>query len=130
MFVDASALIAMLLRELEADALAKRLENADVRLTSAIAVFETVLALMRVRRLSRSISEQQVRATLATAEIEVMAVTDEIGRAALDAFERYGKGRGHPAQLNLGDCFAYGAARVLALELLYKGNDFAQTDLA
>lgn len=129
MFVDASALAAMLLGEPEADMLAESLDAADRRCTSPIAIFETVLALMRTKRLSRATAEEHVRAALAAAEIQVIAITDEIGRAALDAFERYGKGRGHPAQLNLGDCFAYAAARTLAVPLLYKGDDFAETDL-
>lgn len=48
---------------------------------------------------------------------------------ALAAFERFGKGSGHPAQLNLGDCFAYAIAKRHGIKLLYKGNDFSQTDL-
>ena len=59
----------------------------------------------------------------------MIPITDEIGRAALDAFDRYGKGRGHPAQLNMGDCFAYGAAMTLGVPLLFKGDDFAKTAL-
>lgn len=84
---------------------------------------------MREHRLSRLVAEQQLRAFLDETGIEVIAITDEIGRAALDAFDRYGKGRGHPARLNLGDCFAYGAAVTLGVPLLYKGDDFTQTDL-
>jgi ribonuclease VapC len=53
----------------------------------------------------------------------------EIGHAALQAFARYGRGR-HPAQLNMGDCFAYACARARNVQLLYKGDDFARTDLA
>ena len=49
---------------------------------------------------------------------------------ALDAFARFGKGSGHPAQLNMGDCCAYGCAKANGADLLYKGNDFAHTDLA
>jgi len=130
MFVDASALAAILLGEPEAEDLAKALDAAELRLASAIVVFETVAAIMRETSLSRSAAEDKVRAAFATADITVVPITDEIGRAALDAFDRYGKGRGHPAQLNLGDCFAYGAARTLGVSLLYKGNDFAKTDLA
>lgn len=84
---------------------------------------------MREHRLSRVVAEQQLRAFLDETGIEVIAITDEIGRAALDAFDRYGKGRGHPARLNLGDCFASGAAVTLGVRLLYKGDDFTQTDL-
>jgi ribonuclease VapC len=49
---------------------------------------------------------------------------------AIDAFARYGKGRGHPAQLNIADCLSYACAKKLGVPLLYKGNDFARTDLA
>ncbi len=62
--------------------------------------------------------------------ISVIPITPEIGRAALEAFERYGKGRDHPGQLNMGDCFAYACARALGVPVLYKGDDFARTDLA
>ena len=85
---------------------------------------------MSKRATSRALAEELVSDVLAAAKIEVIPITEEIGRAALDAFERYGKGRGHPAQLNMGDCFAYGAARVLGVPLLYKGDDFASTELA
>jgi ribonuclease VapC len=67
---------------------------------------------------------------IASAGIEIVPVTEEIGRIAVDAFDRYGKGRGHPAQLNMGDCFAYACAKAHGLPLLYKGADFSKTDLA
>lgn len=129
MFIDASALVAILLSESDADALLARLEVARAPSASPVAVYETVLALMRERGLSRVVAEQKVRAFFATTGIEVVAITDEIGRAALDAFDHYGKGRGHPARLNMGDCFAYGAAMTLGVPLLYKGDDFAATAL-
>jgi ribonuclease VapC len=130
MFVDASALVAILLDEPERSRFADEIEAAAIRMTSAIAVYETVVALMRKKTLSLAAAEERVSHALLTAQIEVVPITDDIGRAALDAFDRYGKGRGHPAQLNMGDCFAYGAARVLGVPLLYKGDDFARTDLA
>src|SRR5258707_602811 len=98
MFADASALVAMLLREPDAASLADRLGRSGQRVTSPIAIYETVLALMRDSRVSRAVAEQDVRDLLATTGISVIPITDEIGRAALDAFDRYGKGRGHPAQ--------------------------------
>jgi ribonuclease VapC len=58
-----------------------------------------------------------------------MTITADQARTALYAFARYGKGRGHPAQLNLGDCFAYAVARDRRVPLLFKGNDFSQTDI-
>lgn len=129
MFVDSSALVAILLREPEADQLADRMAEQTMLLTSALAIFETVAALTRVKRISAAAAEARVRAVLALTGIEVVAIDDDAGRAAVDAFERYGKGRGHPAQLNMGDCFAYALARLSGVALLYKGDDFARTDL-
>jgi ribonuclease VapC len=129
MFVDASALVAILLDEPEADRIAAALDTNDTHLTSPVAIFETVAALMRRKGCSRSIAEQWVQAALATARIGIVPITEEIGRVALDAYDRYGKGRRHPAQLNMGDCFAFACARVHGVALLYKGDDFAKTDL-
>ena len=64
---------------------------------------------------------------LAEAGTITMAIDVELGQAAIDAFERFGKGR-HPAALNLGDCFAYACAQRLSVPLLCKGNDFPLTD--
>ena len=61
-------------------------------------------------------------------EIEVRPVPAEVRGLALDAFDRFGKGR-HPAALNFGDCFAYACARFAEAPLLYKGDDFPQTDI-
>jgi ribonuclease VapC len=129
MFVDASALVAVLLDEAEADRIAAALDNTEPHLTSPVAIFETVAALMRRKGCSRSVGEQWVRAALAAAEIATVPVTEEIGRVALDAYDRYGKGRRHPAQLNMGDCFAFACARVHGVALLYKGDDFKKTEL-
>ena len=67
--------------------------------------------------------------TAAQAVVSVHGRIAEIGREALRAFERFGRGR-HPARLNMGDCFAYACARALDVPLLFKGEDFAQTDIA
>jgi ribonuclease VapC len=61
-------------------------------------------------------------------EIRMVDVAPETARIALDAFDRYGKGR-HPARLNFGDCFAYACARHLGEPLMFKGSDFPQTDI-
>jgi ribonuclease VapC len=129
-FIDASVLVAVLLKEPEARQLAVAMDAAGRCVTSPLALYETVVVIMSKRATSRTVAEELVRDVLETARIEVVPITDDIGRAALDVFDRYGKGRGHPAQLNMGDCFAYGAARVLGVPLLYKGDDFARTDLA
>jgi len=71
----------------------------------------------------------RARLVLEAAQIVVLPITDDIARAAVSAFARYGKGRGHPARLNLADCLSYAAATSLRMPLLYKGDDFAQTDV-
>ncbi len=60
---------------------------------------------------------------------QIVPITAEIGRMAVEAFARFGRGN-HPARLNLGDCFAYACARNLGVPLLFKGTDFSQTDIA
>jgi ribonuclease VapC len=129
MFIDASALVAILVGEPERPALLARIEETGRRLTSPLAIYETSLALIRIRDVSAAQAEFDVRELLTDSNIVVVEITEEMGRAALDAFDRYGKGRGHPAQLNMGDCFSYAAARVLAVPLLYKGEDFRATEL-
>ena len=130
MFVDASALVAILLSEPDSQRFSRAMEGAERLFTSPIAVFEIVAAVMRERALSRRDAQRAVERVLRIADVEVISIDGEIGGLALEAFERYGKGRGHRAQLNMGDCFSYACAKSLAVPLLYKGNDFAVTDLA
>ena len=73
---------------------------------------------------------KDVREFLGIAGIETVAITDRDAATALTAFARYGKGRRHPAQLNMGDCFAYAIAKNQGTELLFKGEDFGKTDIA
>ena len=129
MVVDASAIVAILTREPEADMLAERLEKAEQPITTPIAVFEAVAGLCRKRHASVEEAQADVHEFLETARIRLVAITAEDGEAALLAFSRYGKGRGHPAQLNMGDCFAYAAARTHCTSLLFKGEDFSRTDV-
>jgi ribonuclease VapC len=129
MFVDASALCAILLEENQAWELSSRLEAAEIRLTSPIAIYETILAIARVRGGVVSDSESRVRAFLQDARISIETVEDETASIALAAHAKYGKGR-HPARLNMADCFAYAMAKQHGVALLYQGDDFAKTDLA
>ena|SRR5215216_97227 len=130
MFIDASALPAILLAEPDADQMADAIEKAHRRYTSPIALFETIASLMSKKDLPRDLAEEQVHVLLSASAIETVAITDAIGRMAVDAFDRYGKVRRHPAQLNMGGCFAYARAKARGTFILYKGADFAQTDLA
>lgn len=129
MFVDASAIVAILTREPDADALTDRLERALHPITSAIAVFEAAAGLCRKRHASIQEAQTDIAEFLQTARIEVVSIAAEEASVALSAFSRYGKGRGHPAQLNIGDCFAYAVAKTNNTTLLFKGDDFNKTDI-
>ena len=128
MFVDASAIVAMLTDEVDGASLAERLSAASERHTSAIAIFEAVAGV--ARKLSYSVDEARaiIAEFLDAAEIRFMPIGREESLAALIAFERFGKGR-HPASLNMGDCFAYACAATRAQPLLFKGDDFSRTDI-
>lgn len=128
-FVDASALVAIVCAEAEAPALVAKLEAAAQAITSPIAIYEAVLAIRRVLRGSHEDSRQDVMDLISRAGIGVVSTTSADAELALSAFARFGKGQGHPAQLNMGDCFAYAAARHHGAVLLCKGDDFPQTDI-
>jgi ribonuclease VapC len=108
---------------------ARRLEQAAERRTSPIAIYEAVVGIARVCNVSIADAETVLDRFLEQTTIRVVPITAEIGRGALAAFQRYGRGR-HPAALNMGDCFAYACARELELPILFKGEDFPLTDLA
>jgi ribonuclease VapC len=128
MFADASALSAILLDEPDARDLALRMQAYSSRITSPMAIWETVMAVSRGLDLSPEEAEAAVDALLAMAEIKVRPVPPEARHIAIEAHARYGKGR-HPAALNFGDCFAYACARHARSPLLYKGDDFSRTDI-
>ncbi len=132
MFVDASALAAILLEEPDGKSLAEQIERADrqARMTSPLAVFEAVLAVARRRAGGSARARSVVSKFLHGAGIRIAAIDEQTGTLSLDAHALFGKGSGHPARLNLGDCFAYAMAKQHGVPLLYKGGDFAQTDLA
>lgn len=130
MFIDASAIVAILTREEDADDLADRLDRAAAPVTSPIAVFESVLGICRKRHASIEEAQADIRTFLEAARVTVTAISAADTDIALKAFARYGKGRGHPAQLNLGDCFSYAGATGRDVPLLCKGNDFIHTDIA
>lgn len=129
MIVDASAIVAILAGETDAERLSARLRAARSRFTHAVSVYEAVLALCRLNRIPVEVAHDDLDAYLAAAGIEIAPFDDMAAVAALDAFSRYGRGR-HPAKLNMGDCFSYACAKLRGMPLLYTGTDFALTDLA
>jgi len=128
MFIDASALTALMTDETEARELLARLQRTNRRLTSALAAWETAIAVARKIALPLQEAADAVESYLALIDIEIVPVGPETFRIAVDAFDRYGKGR-HPARLNFGDCFAYACARQFGEPLMFKGADFPQTDI-
>jgi ribonuclease VapC len=128
MFVDASALTAILAGEADGPELLARLEKGRSRMTSPLAVWETTIAVARILGLSISEAAKAVEEFMELAGFDVVAVDPAVRHFAIEAFDRYGKSR-HPAALNFGDCFAYACARHARLPLLYKGDDFPQTDI-
>ncbi len=128
-FIDASALVAIITREPDWRPLMERVEGADALTTSSIAIYETALAIARKKGLPPERALRSVARFTRRYDVEIVPVGAVEGRAAVDAHARYGKGR-HPAALNMGDCFAYACAKLSGAELLYKGGDFDATDLA
>ena len=96
MFVDASAIVAILTREADADELANALDTARSPITSAVAMFEATLGICRKRHASVAEAHEDVSEFLGTVGIRTVSITGKEAEAALDAFSRYGKGRGHP----------------------------------
>lgn len=137
MFVDASVIVAILNEETGWEELADRLTGA-MRI-SPVAYYEASIAIARAAALIRGVRTtaddvadacRLIDNFLAEFGIEEMPISAALGRAAVDAAAHFGKAVGHAADLNMGDCFAYACAKSLGMPLLYKGNDFAKTDLA
>jgi len=131
MYLDASAILALVLEEPEAPDLARRIDGARTGLmTSPVSVTEAVLRCASAKNIAIPAARELIGEALAALAVESVSITPEIGDAAIRAYARYGKGSGHPAQLNLGDVFSYACAKNHGVPLLYKGNDFIHTDLA
>lgn len=130
MFLDASAVVAILNEESEAVRLLAKIDAAKTHfITSPMAQWETVAALSRARKAQIMDVLEIVKEFHKTLNSIQANITPEMGVTALKAFEKYGKGTNHKAQLNMGECFSYAVAKSYRVPLLYVGNDFAHTDL-
>lgn len=129
MFVDASALVAVVTLEPDEADLRRALAYGDRRFTSAIALYEAVHAVARKLGTSLADANTIVQRFVAASHIIVVGIEDEDGGGAIDASQKFGRGSGHPARLNMGDCFAYAMAVNRGLPLLFKGDDFGRTDI-
>ncbi|PJO49357.1 type II toxin-antitoxin system VapC family toxin [Brucella pituitosa] len=146
-FVDASVIVAILKREAGHEELIKQLSQTGARLyVSPLVRFEAVAAMVKLevdnlqQKLGKVSSADRKRfiedarklidAFITELEAGEIIIDGRVGQAALDAMGEYGRMAGHPAALNFGDCFSYSVAKANRLQLLYKGNDFSETDLA
>ena len=125
MIIDTSAIIAILFNEEDAASFAQAIIRAESRRMSAATFVETAIV---VETQTKSSGGRQLDAFLRHARIAIEPVTEEHAHLATQAFIDYGKGR-HPAALNYGDCFSYALAKASGEPLLFKGRDFAKTDL-
>jgi ribonuclease VapC len=125
MVIDTSALVALLLGEADAGRFARAIEAASLRLVSAATMVETSIVIE-----SRKGDEagRELDLLIYRAGIEIVAVDQDQAEIARHAWRRFGKGR-HAAGLNYGECFAYALAINRGLPLLFRGDDFARTDV-
>ena len=126
MIVDTSAVIAILREEPDAARFVEALATAATVRMSAASYLETAIVVDANRDpvLSRRLDD-----LLAAAEVSVEPFTEEHADIARAAYRDFGRGSGHPAGLNFGDCFAYALARSSGRPLLFRGEDFARTDV-
>jgi ribonuclease VapC len=142
MFLDASAIVAILAQESDADDLLSRIESRPTACYySALSAYESIISLSRIltnlsdgpeapiRPATIERTQQQVMGFLAVLEAEEIIIGGTALNRALAATRAYGKHVAHPARLNFGDCFAYACAKDSGIPLLFKGNDFSQTDV-
>jgi ribonuclease VapC len=126
MIIDTSALVAILRDEPEAAICAHTIESAAMRRLSAVNFVEAAVVIDGSRD---PIASRRFDDLLKEAQVLIEPVTEVQARLARDAYRDFGKGSGHPAGLNFGDCFAYALAKITGEPLLFKGADFGHTDI-
>ncbi|HZS82781.1 MAG TPA: type II toxin-antitoxin system VapC family toxin [Stellaceae bacterium] len=126
MIVDSSAIIAILRAEPEASGCAHAIATAEQCRISAANYLEAAVV---IDGSDDPIASRRLDQLIAEAQIAIEPVTEVQARVAREAYRDFGRGRGHPAGLNFGDCFAYALAKTTGEPLLFKGKDFAHTDI-
>lgn len=129
-FVDSSAVVAILTADPDAPALAGKLAAERERISAGHVILESCTRLASQLGLTPAAADGLVTRLLREADITVVPITEEIAHDSVVAFERYGKGRGATGTLNFGECLSYACAKAHDARLLFKGHDFAQTDIA
>lgn len=127
MIIDSSAIIAILRREPEAESFAQAMAAATHRRISAVNYVESGVVIDASRD---PVASRKLDELLREVRITVEPVTEPQARIAREAYRDFGRGSGHPAGLNFGDCFAYALAKETAEPLLFKGENFRSTDVA
>lgn len=129
MLIDTSAIVAIMAPELDAAAYSAAIEGASSRFVGAHVRLECAINIARILGIELSEAQVVYDEFLRAAKIDVLPITDAVSRIAVDAYARFGKGQGHPAQLNFADCLSYACAVSIGAPILFKGNDFSRTDL-
>jgi len=129
-FVDTSAVIAILAREPDGVSLADKLGQERECLTAGHVILESAMRLSSMFKISPTAAGSRVAALIRESSIRIVPIDENVAYVAVAAFERYGKGRKGRAGLNFGDCLSYACAKVHGARLLFKGDDFAHTDIA
>ena len=127
MIIDASALIAILRDEPEARTFAKAIASTNIRRVSAVNYVEAAAVIDASRN---PVASRRLDDLFREAQLIIETVTEAQARIAREAYRDFGKGSGHPAGLNFGDCFAYALAKATGEPILFKGDDFSRTDLS
>ncbi|RWN22752.1 MAG: type II toxin-antitoxin system VapC family toxin [Mesorhizobium sp.] len=126
MVIDTSAILAILKQEPDAPVIAQRLAGNQLMFMSAATLMECGTVV--VGRYGAA-GTAELTGLLERLKVTIVALTAEHVQAGIEAYALYGRGAGHPAKLNMGDCFSYALARTQNLPLLFKGNDFIHTDI-
>jgi ribonuclease VapC len=126
MIVDSSALVAVLLNEEDGESLSRAMDDPELVRMSAASYLETSIVIDKYRD---AVLSARLDDMILDAEIVIEPVTVDQARIAREAYRNFGKGSGHRASLNFGDCFSYALTRVKREPILFKGDDFGHTDL-
>lgn len=128
MFIDTSAIIALLTGEEKAHEIAAALETAQTRITTPLVRLETAVVLAARLDITPTKANALFDEFTKEANVSIVAVDDQMAQWAVLAYEKFGKGR-HPARLNLADCMSYAVAKEKDVPILFVGDDFTKTDL-
>ncbi len=129
-FIDTSAVVAILARESDSTGLIDAVEKAGACISAPHVVLEASMRLSTLFGFAPTVAEGFILRLFGQANITIKPIDEAVGHLAVEAFERFGKGRSRNGRLNFGDCLSYACAKANGAALLFKGDDFARTDIA